>query len=1727
MSAPRRRRTALTDRWTLLKVVGAFLLISYLWILFSDEILGRLVRDPDVLSHIGMLKGLFYVTTTGAFLYVFFGNLIRQYRASETSLVASEERFRTVADFTRDWEYWMGPDGKFIYVSPSVERITGYKAEEFASDAGLLHRIVYDDDRCLLPEASLVTSPREVHTAEFRIITRDGRQLWIGHICQPVYGIGGEYLGRRASNRDITEAKLANEDLRSSRALLKSIVDGTSDCIYLKDLQGRYLLVNAAYTALSGRQVADLLGHDDTSVLSPSDAAALMAADRKVMQSGRISTFEETISTLVGTQTFLSTKGPVFDKQGHVAGLFGIARDITERRHMEESLRINERQLSDAVEIAGLGYWECDIATAMFALNDRVYSILGTSAGREGGYTMPVEVYAREFAPPEDSVVILQEFDIARSGEIGTSRQFDHRLIRRDGQLRYITIRYSVLRDIAGRSIKAYGVIQDITDRKLMEDSLRQSESQFRTIFETAAIGMAQADPATGRFLRVNRKLCELTGYSPEEMSTLTFSDITHPDDRQLDWQEFQQVVRGDKPEYHIEKRYVRRDGTHRWIRASVAVMRDAHGSPLRSIAAIEDIDERKHAEAIAAARARILEYSFSNTMAELLRKVLDECEDLTGSSIGFFHFLLADQETLSLQEWSTRTQDVFCTAEGKGSHYPVAQAGIWADSVRQRRPVIVNDYLAMADRHGTPPGHAVVQRYVSIPVFRGETIVAIIGVGNKLSDYSEHDVEIVRQLADLSWDIAERKQAQEQVISYRDHLEELVTDRTRQLQLALSSGRFEVWVWTAQDDAFSISPGMADVLGLDVSQRSISRDMYRSMVHPDDIPALTALRESAYNGHRESFQSEYRVRHRVKGWIWVLVSVAVELRDNDGKALRMIGLLKDISQQKELEAQLRRYSEQLEETVSQRTEDLRHERDLVNRITATSPTGIAAIDEAGRIVFANAAAEQILGLKKNIAIERAYNDPGWRITDHSGNPFPEDRMPYVLAKTTGKPVYNIGFAIERPNGQRVLLSVSAAPLFKSTGEFDGVVTAFEDVTVQSSAQLERELTIELLRIADLGMDTAQLIRHAVTFFQERSGCQAVGIRLKKGDDYPYYEARGFPKEFVLKESSLCLRDGNGHVVTDGKGDPVLECMCGNIICGRFDPSKPFFTAHGSFWTNCTTELLAGTNEADRQTRTRNRCNGEGYESVALIPLHVSGQRLGLLQLNDHRRGRFTPETIALWERLADYLAVALAKFDAEEALRESEFFFKESQRAAAVGSYKTDFTRREWESSEVLDAIFGIDRNYRRTIEGWLDIVHPDDREMMRTYLAEEVIGRRRPFDREYRIIRICDGKTRWVSGLGQVGTDGDGNVTSLIGTIQDITERKLAEEATRQSEEKYRSLFNGMTEGFALHEIICDEQGRPCDYRFLDANPAFERLTGLNRHDIVGRTVRDILPKEDPHWIELYGSVALTGQPAHFESYSQSMERHYEVYAYSPAPRQFAVLFVDITTRRLAEEAVSEHQRRLQSLASQVALAEERARRKIAVQLHDSIGHNLTLAKMRVEEMTPQLASANARRAFDGLVALLEETINASSSLTFELSSPILYELGLEAALQWLSEHTEKRHRLRVTYADDGAEHRPSEDRSVMLFQAVRELLFNIVKHARATHAAIVVYHNPDEISIHVSDDGQGFIPEATGPGKNDNGGFGLFSIRERLTSMGGRLIVRSSLGHGTHVQVTIPYR
>jgi PAS domain S-box-containing protein len=362
---------------------------------------------------------------------------------------------------------------------------------------------------------------------------------------------------------------------------------------------------------------------------------------------------------------------------------------------------------------------------------------------------------------------------------------------------------------------------------------------------------------------------------------------------------------------------------------------------------------------------------------------------------------------------------------------------------------------------------------------------------------------------------------------------------------------------------------------------------------------------------------------------------------------------------------------------------------------------------------------------------------------------------------------------------------------FDSAGKIISMVGTIQDITVRKHSELERNASIEFLRLVNKSKTAVELIRATTEFFQEKSGCEAVGIRLKKDQDYPYYETRGFPKEFVCLENQLCSYDSNGKPILDSTGNPVLDCMCGNVISGRFDPSKSFFTQKGSFWSNCTTDLLASTTEADRQARTRNRCNGEGYESVALIGIKAGDESLGLLQLNDKLRGRFSIDMIHLWERLSDYLAVALSKFAAAEALHESEARFRTlvEQLPAITYMANLDVTSTTLYISPQVENILGYSQEeYLADRDIWFKLIFEDDKKRVLDEIHESHRNGE-PFMSEYRM-RTRDGKVKWFRDIAEIVRTENGQSPFLLGLMFDITGQKEMDARLRESDERYKML-------------------------------------------------------------------------------------------------------------------------------------------------------------------------------------------------------------------------------------------------------------------------------------------------------------------------------------------------
>jgi PAS domain S-box-containing protein/putative nucleotidyltransferase with HDIG domain len=215
-----------------------------------------------------------------------------------------------------------------------------------------------------------------------------------------------------------------------------------------------------------------------------------------------------------------------------------------------------------------------------------------------------------------------------------------------------------------------------------------------------------------------------------------------------------------------------------------------------------------------------------------------------------------------------------------------------------------------------------------------------------------------------------------------------------------------------------------------------------------------------------------------------------------------------------------------------------------------------------------------------------------------------------------------------------------------------------------------------------------------------------------------------------------------------------------------------------------------------------------------------------------------------------------------------------------------------------------------------WFSRIPPAHRERVEQAVRAHLEGRTGHVDIQYPV-RHRDGSLRWIHSHGRAQRDEAGRPVRLTGIDHDITEHRQAEAALRASEERYTALFRQMLDAFALHEIILDAEGKARDYRFLEVNPAFERMTGLSADAVVGRTVLEILPDTEPDWIERYAEVVRTGEAIAFERYSRALDRHFNVQAYRPRAGQFATLFLDTTERVQAEAALARKNRALTVLS------------------------------------------------------------------------------------------------------------------------------------------------------------------------------------------------------------------
>jgi PAS domain S-box-containing protein len=219
----------------------------------------------------------------------------------------------------------------------------------------------------------------------------------------------------------------------------------------------------------------------------------------------------------------------------------------------------------------------------------------------------------------------------------------------------------------------------------------------------------------------------------------------------------------------------ISRDGSRRPIADSGSPIRNEKNEITGVVLVFRDQTDERWAEKMTMLQTGLIEFADTHPLDELLTRALDDITGLIDSPIGFIHFLDDDQKTLTLQQWSSRTRSSFCRAAGQGLHYPIVQAGVWADCVREKKPVIHNDYASLPHKKGLPEGHADIIREAVVPIIRDNKVVAVVGIGNKPTEYTEKDSESLNFIADILWELIERKRVEEALVQSRHRLRILI----------------------------------------------------------------------------------------------------------------------------------------------------------------------------------------------------------------------------------------------------------------------------------------------------------------------------------------------------------------------------------------------------------------------------------------------------------------------------------------------------------------------------------------------------------------------------------------------------------------------------------------------------------------------------------------------------------------------------------------------------------------------------------------------------------------------------------------------------------------------------------------------------------------------------------------------------------------------------------------
>jgi len=1495
---------------------------------------------------------------------------------------------------------------------------------------------------------------------------------------------------------DITARKKAEQALRESEgryretaSLLETLLNAIPDVIGLQDAKHHIIRYNAAGYAflhtspdeVHGQRCFELIGQD-----RPCEVCATSEVYR-TQKPAQVEKYFAEMDLWLDVRAY-----PVLDDSGEITNVIEHLRDITSQKRAQKALEDSEARYRAVVEDRTEFICRFRPDGRVTFVNETLCRFYGQSRedliGKNFSTWMTPEEHRQlwpclEALTPEHPVITHEDRGILPGGQEFWGQWTNHAIF-----------------DEAGNVTEHQAVGRDITEQKNPAQALHASEQRFRALIERAGDGIFLHD-VEGRFLDVNREACRSLGYTPTELLALTVGEIDaqvpHRNDVENLW-------KSDCPQESIlfESTHTRKDGSTFPVEVRLGQLNLPEGRLILSLA--RDISERKQAEEEHRARLRSLESM--ERINRIIREATDPKQMLQDAIETVYSIFDCDRAWL-LYPCDPQAPSFRVPVECVRPEYPgvnaldlevplhPGQAQEMRDALASEEPLvyIVGTDATVATATATQFS---VQSQMLTAVYPKVGQPWLFGL-HQCSYRRVWTTEEQRLFQEIGHRIADGLSS---TLSLRN-LKESET-RFRELAELLPQTVFE----TDAEGRFTFVNRLAcESFGYEQEELPV--------LHLADLFAFGDRQRLTQNFHKrlrgEPFWDHEYMAQRKNGTTFPILVYSAPIIQN-GIPVGLRGVAVDITE--------RQYAEQA----------LQESKAKLESIFESSPNAICVTDLEGNIVDCNPATLETYG---HTAKDELLGHSLFDLIGAGDRIQAREVMQHTVAEGLTK---DVELTLLKKDGRKFPSEVSASLMTDPAGHPMGLVTAMADITERKQAQdALRESEQKFRSLVETSSDWIWEIdregryTYASPKVKDLLGYEPEEIIAKTPFDFVSAQEKQSAIEFFadLLESPRAFADFVNVNLHKNGSEVTLETN-----------GVPIYDADGDF---------LGYRGVDRDITERKRLE-QALERRILALTQPLSETEGV-EFED----LFDLDEIQTLQDLfakATNVASIITHPDGTPITQPSHFcrLCETIIRKTAKGlknCYYSDSVIGDHNpngpivqpclSGGLWDAGASITVGGKHIANWLIGQVRNDtqDEEKMLEY-AREIGADADAFRNAFREVPIMS-REQFEGIANALFVIADQLSTTAYQNVQQarfIADRRRAAQALQESERKLATLMANLP-GMAYR---CLDDGA-WTMEFVSEGCA--DLTGYASEDVIGNqkiAYNEIVHPDDRRDVHVKIKQALAAHHSFEIEYriltAQGQEkwvweRGRQVNGIDGPFRILEGFILDVSERRSAEQKLQAYQKKLKSLASELSLAEERERRRMAAGLHDHICQNLVLSKMKLQSLSPSLPGCPAQ-AVEAICQTLNETIQSIRELTFDLSSPILYKFGLVAALEeLLKDKVRGEHHIHCQFTDDGQPKPLSQDVLVLLFQSVRELIINMIKHAQAHEVGLDIRREIDSIRIVLTDDGIGFDVSEVLSFPSRKRSVGLFNILERLDYIGGNLDMESQPGCGSRFTLVAP--